>query len=205
MPYRDFTLPDGRIERVRVSDEAVMQWWRERSHGTGAGYLDRPPDFDSETQRVWIPRPGEEGWVENALRRQGDRINRQHDFCAYTLAINTPGMVQKVIVNWRAGRWDVHGIVKMIADGSTVLTVDAEPDADGDIADVVNLLIERFAEVESAMAVLTDWTPEPWMETTYEGFVAMDEALTLAREEAAAEFGSVPITPLDTVPSTARA
>lgn len=51
MPYRDFELPDGRVVRTRVSDEATLQWWHD---GKGQGYPDRPPDIDSDTQRGWF-------------------------------------------------------------------------------------------------------------------------------------------------------
>lgn len=53
MPYRDFTLPDGRVVRTRVSDKATLEWYEEREVLKRKGYPDRPPDVDTETTRMW--------------------------------------------------------------------------------------------------------------------------------------------------------
>lgn len=50
--YRDFTLPNGKVVRTRVSDKATLQWYNQRSEHHG--YPDRPPDVDTETVRMWV-------------------------------------------------------------------------------------------------------------------------------------------------------
>jgi hypothetical protein len=38
---------------VRISDEALREWERDRAHLARAGYPDRPPELDSPKHRAW--------------------------------------------------------------------------------------------------------------------------------------------------------
>ena len=65
MPYRRIRLPSesGHPEPfwVRVPNGAVVEWLGERDRLRADGYPDRPPDIDTPTLRVWLPRPAELG------------------------------------------------------------------------------------------------------------------------------------------------
>lgn len=52
MPYRDFTLPNGRVVRTRVSDAATLDWWE--GYDPTDPRPNRPPDVDTENIRSWV-------------------------------------------------------------------------------------------------------------------------------------------------------
>ena len=190
MPYRDVTLPDGRVVKARISDKAIASWWRHRKMSLGQGNPDRPPDVDTRTQRVWIVRPSEVPEGQRAIDNNRERTNLMDDgdFSCYVVTARAHHMVQKLLVSWRDGAYHLDVKHDRISDGSTAILMTATATHE-EVQDLINRTLEAFWIAQVVAAAAFGEEPEPWLETTYEEIEETEREMDLAMQESAAEFG----------------
>jgi len=187
VPYRALLLrsPDGTAEahRVRVSDAAVVEWLRERTHLRARGFPDRPPDIDTDTLRAWLPRLGELGLPYFRDRAGHPSVPSDTTlFPVYTAVWHAPGgLTTKVLVTGRGDGGFLSRVVIVHASGDC--PVDKvhrlDPDADPDTV---------WAEVETIVRAINEapvgWGPCDPLVTTYPDFLALDVEVETAEADA---------------------
>ncbi len=189
MPYRVLVIrPDGgaaETHRVRVPDDSVAEWLRERASLRARGYPDRPPDIDTATMRAWLPRLGEQGVPYFRDRAGlGSAPKDTTLFPVYTAVWHAPGGVTtKVIVTGTGDGGFVSRVVIVRASGEC--SIDKahrlDPVADPDAV---------WDEVETILSAVNvapmGWGPDDPLVTTYLDFVALDAEIGAAEAEARA-------------------
>src|SRR3990170_7630913 len=98
--YRPVTIPTARgpeTFHARIDDRAVGAWLAERPRLRACGYPDRPPDVDTPTLRLWLPRAEE---VELPYFRDVEQAARVVDVFPVVTASwhDLGGSVTKVLV-----------------------------------------------------------------------------------------------------------
>jgi hypothetical protein len=187
MPYRPVTVSAaGGPETfwVRIADDAVADWLAERSHLRECGYPDRPPDVDTSSLRVWVPRPG-----EHATRQFGDRAGR------FRLAADPTGF-PVYAVSWRHGDVMASSVLATgFPDGSILSRVTIDGPAGESRVDKARLHGPEedpaavWEEVETIVAFIdcySGWDPGDPQVIDYCDFVALDTEVAAAEAEARA-------------------
>lgn len=184
MPYRSVIIAtsDG-AERhlVRISDRAIRSWVRERARLRAHGYPGRPPDVDTTTMRVWLPRQGEARLPYFAASLPGPALLAGPLFPILSVSWHAAdGEAAKLIVTGGAdGALAVRVTVER-ADGerrvdeSRVHAPDADPEA---IWDEIETILRCINEAPMA------WGKGDPLLTTYPDFLRLDRLI----DEAAAE------------------
>jgi hypothetical protein len=149
----------------------------------GSRVPDRPPDLDTATLRVWLPRPAEQGlpYFMDGRLEPGDTLATT--FGVYTASWHDPsGASAKVIVTG-------------VTDGSIlsrVVVVEPSGACPVDKARLYDPKVDprRIGdEIETIVAFINarpGWAPDDPSVTTYEDFVALDVELAVAKADAVA-------------------
>lgn len=182
--YRDFTLPNGRVVRTRVSDEATLQWYHQRSEHKG--YPDRPPDVDTETMRMWV---GPEHLKEGAA------LVGSHPMGIYVLNLG-PGLpIIKLMISFLQPGEGYYVRLKMesgIAETFGLTLEDYDKFIPYGQEDLVNELVDVTLD---AMCLLTDLTKAimgesfEWLITYPSDIIEWDHLWAEAIEDYRNEYG----------------
>jgi hypothetical protein len=189
VPYRSVTVSTSSFPpetfSVRVSDDALLAWLRERVPLRHRGYPDRPPDVDTPTLRAWLPRLGEQ-----ALPYFRDRPTR-------STGLGDALVFPVLTATWhRANGITTKVIITGLGDGgflSRVVIVDASGDCPVDKAHRLGPDLDPDAvwrEIETIVMAINEapmgWGPDDPLVTDYLGYLALDDEVEAAEAEARA-------------------
>lgn len=184
MPYRDFTLPDGRVVRTRVSDEATLDWYESREMSIAQGYPDRPPDIDSGGMR---------GWIGEADDNPPARVSSVPIASYVATGERVPNF--KIIIAWLTpgDSWHIRFKVESkVSPGKNVMDGERFIKADdfATLNEVINStihIVEDLLALGSSIGLHADveWLVTPPSET-----MRLADEMEIARDEYEAEFGT---------------